>query len=75
MLTEDRRTDQDSGRVPKMPNPARARLQAIPVQEAGVAGGVGPSGAPPVVAVVQLRVEICPHKHTEEAEVQPAAPL
>lgn len=69
MLAEDRKTDQDSGRVLKTPNLTQAGLQAVPVQEAGVAGGVRPSGAPPVVAVVQLRVEICPHKHTEEAEV------
>lgn len=69
MLAEDRKTDRDSGWVLKTSDPARAGLQAVPVQETGVAGGVGPSGAPPVVAVVQLRVEICSHRHTEEAEV------
>lgn len=31
-----------------------------------MAGRVGSSGAPPVVAVVQVGVVVCPHKHTKK---------
>ena len=36
-----------------------------------MAGGVGPSGAPPVVAVVQVGAVICPHKDTEKKQNTP----